>query len=488
MIDVRQTWRSRPGLAELAVATAATALTVLVARAQQSGLTVYPQIGGDAPASLLEEVLPFHWALTGLSGIQPFAWAHTGSGSLVPLLACAALGLRRRHPAGLAVALIVLSTGWPVVVPLLIALFTVATTCPARTTWAVTAAALVPVPVALLLAPYPPGPLNLATAVSAVTLVAGAVGWGLVVVGLRERAVRAETEATLRTEQARQHAREEIAREMHDVLAHRLSLLSMHAGALEYAPGAPPEQLAEAVGVIRHSATRALEDLQDVLKVLRAPVVGDHTEPPQPTHADVAQLIEESRAAGVELHLRQRLDDPATMSPALARTAYRLLQEALTNHRKHAPGAPVTLTLEGGPETGLTIRVTNPLEPAAAAGLVRDSARGLVRDPARDSVRDSAPDSVRGPVRDSARSPVRDSTPDPGQGPAQGSVPNPGPGPGPAPNSVPKSIPSPAPTPVPGSGQGLIGMRERVDLAGGRLRHSTTPTDFHLDVWLPWTA
>lgn len=41
---------------------------------------------------------------------------------------------------------------------------------------------------------------------------------------------------------------------------------------------------------------------------------------------------------------------------------------------------------------------------------------------------------------------------------------------------------------VPGSGQGLIGMKERVDLAGGRLHHHTTPTDFHLDVWLPWTA
>ncbi|MGX1912605.1 sensor histidine kinase [Streptomyces phaeochromogenes] len=446
MIDVRQAWRGRPGLAELAVTTAAVALTVLVARAQRSGLSVYPQIGGGAPASLLEEVLPFHWVLTGLSGIQPFAWAHTGSDSLVPLLACAALGLRRRHPAGLAVALIVLSTGWPVVVPLLIALFTVATMCPARTTWSVTAAALVPVPAALLLAPYPPGPLILATAVSAVTLVAGAVGWGLVVVGLRERAVRAETEATLRAEQARQHAREEIAREMHDVLAHRLSLLSMHAGALEYAPGAPPEQLAEAVGVIRHSATRALEDLQDVLKVLRAPVVGDHTEPPQPTRVDVAQLIEESRAAGVELHLRQRVDDSVTMSPALARTAYRLLQEALTNHRKHAPGAPVTLTLEGGPETGLTIRVTNPLEPTAPVGPVRDSAR------------------------------------DPGPGPTQGSVPES------IPDPAPKSLPNPVPNPVPGSGQGLIGMRERVDLAGGRLRHRTTPTDFHLDVWLPWTV
>lgn len=456
------------------MATAAVALTVLVARAQRSGLSVYPQIGGGAPASLFEEVVPFHWVLTGISGIQPFAWAHTGSDSLVPLLACAALGLRRRHPAGLAVALILLSTGWPVVVPLLIALFTVATMRPARTTWAVTAGALVPVPVALLLAPYPPGPLNLATTVSAVTLVAGAVGWGLVVVGLRERAVRAETDATLRTEQARQqarqHAREEIAREMHDVLAHRLSLLSMHAGALEYAPGAPPEQLAEAVGVIRHSATRALEDLQDVLKVLRAPVVGDHTEPPQPTQADVAQLIEESRAAGVELHLRQRVDNSVTMSPALARTAYRLLQEALTNHRKHAPGAPVTLTLEGGPETGLTIRVTNPLERVGVVGRGRDSAQS----PGRDSAQDPGEGLARDPAESSA------------QASAEGSVPNPGPGP--APNPVPNPVPSPAPNPVPGSGQGLIGMRERVDLAGGRLRHRTTTTDFHLDVWLPWTA
>lgn len=146
------------------------------------------------------------------------------------------------------------------------------------------------------------------------------------------------------------------------------------------------------------------------------------------------------------------------MSPALARTAYRLLQEALTNHRKHAPGAPVTLTLEGGPETGLTIRVTNPLERVGVVGRGRDSAQdpgeGLARDPAESSAQASA----------------------------EGSVSNPGPGPAPNPVS------SPAPNVVPGSGQGLIGMRERVDLAGGRLRHRTTPTDFHLDVWLPWTA
>ncbi|MCX5559241.1 sensor histidine kinase [Streptomyces sp. NBC_00038] len=399
MIDVRQAWRGHPVLADLAVAAAAAALTLILSRARRSGLSVYPQLAGSTPESIV-------------GGMLPISWGYASLGSLVPLLACAALCLRRRHPAGVAVTLIVLSVGWPLVVPVLMALFTVATACPARTTWWITAVALVPVPVYLLIAPSP-GPLTLATAVSAVTLVAGAVGWGLAVGGLRERAVRAEAEAAMRAERAQQHAREEVAREMHDVLAHRLSLLSMHAGALEYHPGAPPEQLAQAVGVIRHSATQALEDLQDVLKVLRAPVVSDHTEPPQPTQLDVTRLIEESRAAGAELQLRQRLDDPATMSPATARTAYRLLQEALTNHRKHAPGAPVSLNLAGGPRDGLSIQVTNPLQTAPAH-----------------------------PVRGS----------------------------------------------VPGSGQGLIGMKERVDLAGGRLHHHTTHTDFHLDVWLPWTA
>jgi len=401
VIDVRKAWRGHPVLADLAVVAAAAALTLIVARARRTGLSVYPQLAGSTPESFVGGVLPMSWAFASLGGV-------------VPLLACATLFLRRRHPAGVAVALIVLSTCWPLAVPVLIALFTVATTCPARTTWSITGAALLPVPVHLLVAP-PADPLALATAVSAVTLVAGAVGWGLAVAGLRERAVRAETEAAMRAQQAQQHAREEIAREMHDVLAHRLSLLSMHAGALEYHPGAPPEQVAQAVGVIRDSATQALEDLQDVLKVLRAPVVSEHTEPPlpTPTRLAVTLLIEESRAAGAELDVHRVLDDPATMSPVTARTAYRLLQEALTNHRKHAPGTPASLTLTGGPRDGLSIQVTNPLPPAT-----------------KDSVRD----------------------------------------------------------PVPGSGQGLIGMRERVDLAGGRLHHRTTHTDFHLDVWLPWTA
>ena len=68
------------------------------------------------------------------------------------------------------------------------------------------------------------------------------------------RAERAEAEQQLRVEQARQPERARIAREMHDVLAHRISLLSLHAGALEFRPDAPPEEVARAAGVIRGSA------------------------------------------------------------------------------------------------------------------------------------------------------------------------------------------------------------------------------------------
>src|SRR5690606_39495709 len=89
-------------------------------------------------------------------------------------------------------------------------------------------------------------------------LTGAVVGWGMfgrskrqLLLSLRDRARRAETEARLRAEQAQRLAREAIAREMHDVLAHRLTLLSVHAGALEFRPDAPREEIARAAGVIR---------------------------------------------------------------------------------------------------------------------------------------------------------------------------------------------------------------------------------------------
>jgi signal transduction histidine kinase len=96
----------------------------------------------------------------------------------------------------------------------------------------------------------------------------------------RERARRAEAEEQLRIEQIRYAERTRIAREMHDVLAHRISLLSLHAGALAFRPDAPPEQVARAAAVIRASAHQALEDLRAVIGVLReGPTPKDRSRP-----------------------------------------------------------------------------------------------------------------------------------------------------------------------------------------------------------------
>ncbi|MFF3252662.1 sensor histidine kinase [Actinacidiphila glaucinigra] len=358
MIDVRRALQAHPRVADAGVVAAAAGLTLFVIRVQQTGLQVYPRFSSGA---YVLSLLPPVWPLRA---------------SLIPLLACAALFWRRRHPVALALALVASALVWPVVVPLLVALFTVAATCPPRTTVQVTGVALLPVPAQLVFTSYS-GPLLSATAVSAVAFVGGAVGWGLYVAGVRERAERAEREADLRAEQARQHAREEIAREMHDVLAHRLTLLSVHAGALEFHPTASADQVAEAAGVIRQSAGQALEDLQDVLRVLRTPTVNAHAEPPQPAVADLDRLVEESRAAGATVEVHRDTEDLTTMDPATSRAAYRILQEALTNHRKHAPDGPLRLSLTGGARAGLTITARNPVRQdhperpgAAGQGLV----------------------------------------------------------------------------------------------------------------------
>jgi signal transduction histidine kinase len=206
-----------------------------------------------------------------------------------------------------------------------------------------------------------PGVPAIALFLFGVVVQGAAVGWGLfihyrrqLVLSLRDRAVRAETEAHLRAEQAQQRARDEIAREMHDVLGHRLSLLSVHAGALEFRPDASPEEIARAAKVIRENAHLALQDLREVVGVLRAPV----GELPQPTLADVRQLVAESGRAGMRVGLRGELGG-AAVPDLVGRTAYRTVQEGLTNARKHAPGAEVVVRLAGSPGEGLTVEVCN---------------------------------------------------------------------------------------------------------------------------------
>ncbi|WP_372792234.1 sensor histidine kinase, partial [Paraconexibacter sp.] len=169
---------------------------------------------------------------------------------------------------------------------------------------------------------------------------AAVVAWGMFIRGrrqsVRERARHADAEQELRLEQARQAERTRIAREMHDVLAHRISLLSLHAGALEFRPDAPPEDVARAAAVIRASAHQALEDLRAVIGVLRDGSGSEALQPPQPTLAALPGLLEESRTAGMLLDAEIRLGDLTAVPDAIGRHALRIVQEALTNARKHA--------------------------------------------------------------------------------------------------------------------------------------------------------
>jgi signal transduction histidine kinase len=209
------------------------------------------------------------------------------------------------------------------------------------------------------------------------------VAWGMFRQGHRqsrwERARHAEAEQQLRVEQIRYAERTRIAREMHDVLAHRISLLSLHAGALEFRPDAAPEEIARAAAVIRASAHQALEDLRAVIGVLRDGADGETPQPPQPTLAALPGLLDESRAAGMGLHADLRVADLAAVPDPIGRHALRIVQEALTNARKHAASAPVDLRIEGAPGSGLTIEVRNPA-PILAAGRpkIPGSGAGLV--------------------------------------------------------------------------------------------------------------
>jgi signal transduction histidine kinase len=212
-------------------------------------------------------------------------------------------------------------------------------------------------------------PPNWWQSVLGIVCVMAVLAWGMLVRARRQLAVaerdRAASEQELRIAQARQAERNRIAREMHDVLAHRLSLLSLHAGALELWPDAPRAEIARAAGVIRGSAHGALEDLREVIGVLRTVPANDDRadqvpERPQPTLVDLPMLIDESRKAGMQVALECQVTDLGAVPDAMGRTAFRIVQEGLTNARKHADHAAVSVAVRGAATDGLTVEIRNP--------------------------------------------------------------------------------------------------------------------------------
>jgi signal transduction histidine kinase len=181
---------------------------------------------------------------------------------------------------------------------------------------------------------------------------------------LRERAERAERERHLLAEQARTEERARLAGEMHDVVTHRVSLMVLQAGALQVT--APDERTRQAADELRAAGCQALEELRDLVGILRT--VPDAEEPP--TATEFSALIAESTAVGTPAELVQE-GDPALASPVVGRTAYRVVRESLTNVRKHAPGARVTVRVRYD-EDGVRLLVRN-----TAPERLPDAARDL---------------------------------------------------------------------------------------------------------------
>ena len=210
------------------------------------------------------------------------------------------------------------------------------------------------------------------------------VAWGMYVGSrrellwtLRDRARRAEDEQATRVAAARTAERTRIAREMHDVLAHRISLVSMHADAMVYRTDLGTEQLRESAAVIQESSHRALVELREVLGVLRDDPGDAAPERPQPGALDVPALVDELMSDGMRLEVDLAGTDLATVPVTTGRTLYRVVQEALTNARKHAPNALVHLSVTGRAGHGLDVEVRNPLAPGSRTSAPQ-SGLGLV--------------------------------------------------------------------------------------------------------------
>ncbi|MGN6446245.1 sensor histidine kinase [Amnibacterium sp.] len=216
-----------------------------------------------------------------------------------------------------------------------------------------------------------PNPVDSARGFGAMALLLVAIGAGAF---LRARRARRQDEQRRQAERQRAAIEEErlrIARELHDVLAHSLSSISVQAGVGLHLAGDRPEAATEALETIRTASREALQEVRGVLGVLR----GDESAPrtPGPDLAALRALVEDTRRTGARVDLEDRLDPRPSTAVQLA--MYRVVQEALTNARRHAPGAAVEIALgrDGGTVTA-TVRDrmpgARPRPPAAGNGIV----------------------------------------------------------------------------------------------------------------------
>jgi signal transduction histidine kinase len=213
----------------------------------------------------------------------------------------------------------------------------------------------------------PPGELLLVLAV-AVSLLGEARRLGGQAIAERDEA-RQAMEATLEA-RAVLEERARIARELHDVVAHHISMVAVQAESARLTTPGMPEEGRQRLQAIHTTAADALAEMRRLLGVLRAGGDGAADRAPQPGLGDLAGLLDAARAAGTPVRLV--LDGHAEpLPPGVDLTAYRVVQEALTNVRVHAPGAAVDIELRYAPDA-LAVRVRDhgpgPAANGSAAG------------------------------------------------------------------------------------------------------------------------
>jgi signal transduction histidine kinase len=287
---------------------------------------------------------------------------------LVVLLAfacCAPLALRTRFPlyawAASSLAILVTSVvitpnlGLGVLLVFGLCLYAVAVRCRPRIT---AVAAAVTLAGAAFLDPR--------STLGAIFLIAVPVLLGAVVRQRRsgERQL-AEQELRHSGERALLEERQRIARELHDVVAHHMSVIAIQAEAAPYKTADPPPELVESFGDIRSSALAGLAELRRVLGVLRT---GGQDTVPQPGLADLGTLLDSARSGGVSV-ATTCTGSPVTLPEGVDLSAYRIVQEALSNAMRHAPGSHVQVNVAYRPD-GLALDVRNDagLRPAPSGG------------------------------------------------------------------------------------------------------------------------
>ena len=193
-------------------------------------------------------------------------------------------------------------------------------------------------------------------------------------IALQAQAELTHEEMTTRENFARQEERDRIARDMHDTLSHRLSMIAVYAGGLAYRKDLDPEETRKSARTIRDEAEAAVGDLREALHSLRSEGRIDPRE-------GVESLVDRSRQAGMEVEVRyqagggpQSLEELSTMA---GHALNRVVQEGLTNARKHAPGQPVTITIATLADA-LSITMSNPTAQTGEKAGVHSGGYGIV--------------------------------------------------------------------------------------------------------------